>query len=142
MEISNEEHWKHVNFEGNMLSSTYAKPIKADGTVHECKASCMQERGDWDMYELKCGHKYHTRCLRIWLSKKGKLNCALCGNLPENNQNSWCCDCEDWGHATNDTRMCITQQMMFQEMNDWRPSDEENDVESEQDPNSESDADS
>ena len=88
------------------LTLWYARTIIADGTIYECGCSCLHERGDWDYYELKCGHKFHTRCLRAWLAYKKNLNCTLCGDLQENNENSWCDRCNLWGHKYLDETLC------------------------------------
>jgi hypothetical protein len=84
------------------LDIYFCRTIKANGTIYECKCSCLEDRGDWDYYELKCGHKAHTRCLRHWLAAKGRLNCPICGDMEEINKNRWCWTCNEWGHQNSD----------------------------------------
>ena len=100
MEISDEN--ALGGSDGMYLTMAYAKHVPADGTVRECRCSCLHERGDWDYYQLKCGHYFHTRCLKHWLDHKGKLNCPLCGDIPEINNNQYCSHCKEWGHFGDD----------------------------------------
>ena len=86
------------NSKGMQLEMEYTRSVKAKGIVRECKCGCMNDRSDWDYYQLKCGHYFHTRCLRHWLSSKEKLNCPLCGDLPETYESQFCSHCKRWGH--------------------------------------------
>ena len=52
----------------------------------------------WDRYELICGHKFHTRCIRRWCGTKQCLNCPLCGDIKMHKTNMWCSCCNKWGH--------------------------------------------
>ena len=57
----------------------------------------------WDRYALKCGHKFHTRCLRRWHYIKNCINCPLCGDIDANDQNNFFCgDCQEFGHHCTD----------------------------------------
>jgi hypothetical protein len=91
-----------------LLDMDFCRTIRANGDVFECKCSCMEDRGDWDYYELKCGHKAHTRCLRHWLAARGRLNCPICGDLEEIDRNRWCDTCNEWGHPVSD--ICLEKQ--------------------------------
>ena len=47
---------------------------------------CQVEDPDgecWDRYQLKCGHIFHSRCIRRWCGKKDTINCPLCGDIAE-----------------------------------------------------------
>ena len=35
-----------------------------------------EEEGQWNRYDLKCGHTFHTRCFRQWCYKKDSVNCS------------------------------------------------------------------
>jgi hypothetical protein len=59
---------------------------------------CMCEENDpWDRYQLKCGHIFHTRCLRLWCSKKNNVNCSYCGDI-EKDEFLYCDSCKTYGH--------------------------------------------
>ncbi len=81
--------------------------IKFTKTHRTDKTKCLichhdeSEDGEqWDRYELKCGHKYHTRCLRRWGHVKKCVNCPLCGNVDTcNSKNYFCSTCSDFGHS-------------------------------------------
>ena len=48
----------------------------------------------WDRYQLKCGHIFHSRCIRRWCGKKDTINCPLCGDIAEVKENRYCEDCD------------------------------------------------
>lgn len=99
MEITNEEITsEYFSLHGAMLTSNYAVFVPATGQVRECRCSCGHDRGDWDYYQLRCQHYFHTRCLRAWLSKGGKLVCPICGDMEESIKNRSCPVCDGWGH--------------------------------------------
>ena len=66
-----------------------------------CKVCLTDETEDgnqWDRYQLRCGHIYHTRCFRRWCGVKNCLNCPYCGTIEEAKKNRYCDDCDAYGH--------------------------------------------
>ena len=66
------------------LCDTYAITVKDN--IELCMVCMTDETEDgktWDRFILKCGHIFHTRCFRQWCSKKGNINCTVCGNVEE-----------------------------------------------------------
>ena len=66
----------------------------------------------WDRYQLKCGHIFHSRCIRRWCGKKDTINCPLCGDIAEVKENRYCDDCKVWGHSIfkdDYTQYCMKQ---------------------------------
>ena len=64
---------------------------------------CMTDETEdghvWDRYQLKCGHVYHSRCLRRWCYHKQSVNFTCCGNIPEDPAYMYCLFCKSFGHA-------------------------------------------
>jgi hypothetical protein len=72
---------------------------------HDNKELCLvcmtdeTETGQlWTRYELKCSHKFHSRCLRKWCRIKNSINCSCCGKIPEVVENMFCYECQEFGH--------------------------------------------
>ena len=72
---------------------------------HDNKDLCLvcmtdeTENGEiWTRYELKCKHKFHSRCLRKWCSIKKCIHCTYCGTIPEVVENMFCYECKAFGH--------------------------------------------
>lgn len=107
MEISDDQARKLCK-DPRLLTMHYTRTIKPDGGVRKCSCSCMIETDEWDYHQLVCGHYFHTRCLRAWLTVKGVLNCPLCGDLPETSESHYCVSCKEWGHRKWDDRVCPT----------------------------------
>ena len=63
---------------------------------------CLCVKREWMKYQLRCGHQFHTRCYRKWLATKNKLNCTLCGDLAENDSNTYCQVCDKFCSHTWD----------------------------------------
>ena len=63
---------------------------------------CMTDETEsgqlWTRYELKCGHTYHSRCLRKWCRVKNCIHCSYCGKIPEVVENMLCYECNEFGH--------------------------------------------
>jgi hypothetical protein len=76
----------------------YIKSIENDDSL--C-AICMMNESDkkkWSKYELKCGHKMHSRCFRTWVNEKEKVVCPYCGDM-EKRDNYYCILCNKFGHS-------------------------------------------
>ena len=88
---------------GDFLTINYVKLIK---NSKELCLICMidekEEGKQWDIYSLSCGHQFHTRCLRAWVSRKQKLNCSYCGDIAPKDDNKYCKTCDAFGHAQDD----------------------------------------
>ena len=77
----------------NNLIMDYCKHMKSS---EEYCLICLEIKKDWAKYQLKCGHQFHTRCLRKWLATKDRLNCSVCGDLAESVDNTYCHLCDDF----------------------------------------------
>jgi hypothetical protein len=61
--------------------------------------SVSNQKRPWHRYRLKCGHVFHTRCLKRWCGYKNRLNCSYCGDIPEIITSRYCAYCCSWGHS-------------------------------------------
>ena len=52
-----------------------------------CLTEEQLEHKHWSRCQLKCGHVFHTRCLRRWCGKKNGMQCSLCGVIEETIEN-------------------------------------------------------
>ena len=64
-----------------------------------CMADETKEGKQWDIYQLKCGHIAHTRCLRRWFSIRECVSCLISGDIPEIQRTRFCSDCNEFGHS-------------------------------------------
>jgi hypothetical protein len=80
----------------------YAKSVDKNNHKPVCYV-CICEDTDtekkWDRYELKCGHQYHTRCLRKFWGEHNEIKCSVCGVIQELPHNQYCSHCKIWGHS-------------------------------------------
>ena len=78
----------------------YVKAVQNDREL--CLVCMVDEDEDqpWERYRTKCKHCFHSRCIRRWCWKKQKLNCPLCGDIPEIEENMYCDGCKAFGHLT------------------------------------------
>jgi len=89
---------------GSFLLINYTKLLTDS---HDLCLICMvdemeEEVKPYDRYQLKCGHIFHTQCLRLWCSKKAELNCSYCGKIPRRKINRYCSICDVFGHGWGD----------------------------------------
>ena len=52
----------------------------------------------WTRCQFKCGHTFHSRCIRKWCGRKQEVNCPLCGDIPLAAENRFCMLCGVFGH--------------------------------------------
>ena len=64
-----------------------------------CMTDEIEDGQHWDRYQMKCGHVYHTRCLRRWCYHKQAVNCTCCGNVPDDPVHMHCSFCKKFGHG-------------------------------------------
>ena len=77
----------------------YCKPLPNNDSL--CAVCLTDETEDglhYDRYQTKCGHIFHTRCIRRWCGTKNCMNCPLCGNIRDIDANKWCYACQKIGH--------------------------------------------
>ena len=89
-------------YEDYLETMFYAQTLEEDDTLCLiCQVDEIDEHNKqrWHRYKLKCGHIYHTRCLRRWCHRKDTLNCTLCGDIDEKPANMWCDFCSTFGHG-------------------------------------------
>ena len=70
MEITFENCPFWVNREWDFYVLTHTNSNELCGICHLNEKKEHNQR--WNRYELSCGHKFHTRCLRKWISIKKK----------------------------------------------------------------------
>ena len=63
-----------------------------------CLVDEIEDGKHWDRNQTKCGHIFHSRCLRRWCVAKNCMNCPFCGDIPEIDSNKWCYACSKFGH--------------------------------------------
>ena len=85
----------------------YIKTINNNDTLclicHHDETTQETPPASWDRYEFKCGHKFHSRCLRRWCYFKSCVNCPICGDINMNDDsNYYCNECERFGHHSGD----------------------------------------
>ena len=89
---------------GNYDVPFYCRHLKTDTTL--CMVCLTDETEDgkqWDRNQLKCGHIFHSRCLRRWCGKKNEINCTVCGFMGGEDC-KYCFGCEEFGHHPNTPR--------------------------------------
>jgi hypothetical protein len=96
--------FNNTGFSDNkLICGGFAKTIEKEkhrGFCLCCMEEDTEESKKWDRYELKCGHQYHTRCLRKLWDCNRRVFCSYCGDINENNSlNSYCSKCKEWGHS-------------------------------------------
>lgn len=54
-----------------------SKQIKAGALIGECCPVCLSNFAEEEVIcELKCGHRFHSNCVQVWIEEKG--TCPIC----------------------------------------------------------------
>ena len=79
----------------------YVRELKDDDTTlcNVCLVDETEDNKHWTRYQLICGHKFHSRCVRRWCAKKGSIHCPLCGDIHMIKANRYCKNCKKFGHC-------------------------------------------
>ena len=78
----------------------YTKHLQDDKSLCSVCMSDETKQGEqWDIYQRKCGHIAHTRCLRRWFSMRECVSSPICGDIPEIQRNRVRSDCNKFGHS-------------------------------------------
>ena len=81
--------WPSSNHSPNQTNQYIKKRCVA------CKSS-----GSKGLYELSCNHVMHGSCCQKWFTSKGvKVDCPICGELPQSKEYMHCRTCGDDGHS-------------------------------------------
>ena len=80
-------------------ANDYMAYLNNDRTL--CVVCQVDEPADqcWTRCQFKCGHKFHSRCIRKWCGRKQEVNCPLCGDIPQTAEHRFCMLCGVFGHA-------------------------------------------
>ena len=76
----------------------YMAYISGDRSL--CIVCQVDEPSDecWTRCQFKCGHTFHSRCIRKWCGRKQEVNCPLCGDIPQTAEYRHCMFCGVFGH--------------------------------------------
>ena len=79
---------------------SYVKPIENNKDALCIVCQVEDPEGEcWTRYQFKCGHLFHSRCIRHWCGRKDTINCPLCGDIEQKKENRYCTLCNVWGHS-------------------------------------------
>ena len=117
MEINSDNHDDAL---GSFLTINYVKLLTNSNDL--CLICMVDEMEDglvvkpWDRYQMKCQHVFHTRCLRMWCTKKEQLNCSYCGKISRRKINRYCSTCDVYGHGWGDDECQYSPNNRFNEL--------------------------
>ena len=94
----------------------YVKVLENDQSLcNICLTDEIEDGKQWTRYQLKCGHVFHSRCLRRWCGTKQAIHCSFCGYVGCQ-EHKWCRACEAWGHMPMEVEDCVNNQDIFNSM--------------------------
>jgi hypothetical protein len=91
----------------------HIKNVPNDDTI--CGICNIQEKDIcWTRYEIACGNKFHTRCFRNYIAKKGCLYCKICDkNIGMTDKTESCQRCYEFGHNDSHCKKKIVNEVNY-----------------------------
>ena len=81
-----------------------------------CQCDETEEGKTWSKTSLICGHVCHSRCYRRWCGVKRCLNCPICGEVQEIEQNRFCSSCNEFGHCDIYEGCLVIEKQIYEAM--------------------------
>ena len=77
----------------------YIKHIPADKSKLCIICNMTEADEPWERYSFSCGHVFHSRCIRTYCNKIGKLACPYRCKINETKKHRYCDMCSTFGHC-------------------------------------------